>query len=217
MVCLPSLFFSFQVVNITLFWVVTLAVWLTPVPAHAQGLLVNYGSVGLSQANAAYHGYSLDGYEFGAALMSPSDLGKVLWVRRPGGEWFGPGLSVDVASRKDFYKYVVLNHEVAEIDIRAVTALGFMRGMWGEVYVGLCPPLGRFSQPQDYELEEVVFDPEGDRWTYWQVGMRPQQMRYPLSLEECRRVAAPRRLGLEPSDQSLPASSRTAPGYMTPR
>lgn len=169
--------------QITYTFVVILSIWLTPMPHHSMGLLVNYGSVDISRANAEYHGYSLDNFAFGAASMSPSDLGKIVWVRVTGGNWFGPGLIVDTASRKDMYPYISKG-EILEVDIRAVKALGFEYGAQGEAFVGKCPP-ERDSIPQKYVLENPVFDPLGDTFYYWEVGMRPQEKVFPDQVDRC--------------------------------
>ena len=163
--------------------VVILAVWLFAMPRHAFGLIGNYGSVRTTEANALYRSYSMEGFECGGALMSPSDIGKVFWLRRPGGKWFGPCLSVDVASRKDFYTYVTLQGKILEVDERGMKFLDAEHGTQGEVYVGVCPPPAT-SVAREYSLPYVKFDPEGDRWTYWKHGLRIQQR--PLTVEECR-------------------------------
>jgi hypothetical protein len=102
--------------------VITAATWMTPMPQHAEGWLVLYGSEHLAYANAEYRSYNLDNYACGLAVMGPADLGRVVWVRA-GGSWFGPCLAVDTSARKDFYANVFVRHEVAEVDERAARAL----------------------------------------------------------------------------------------------
>ena len=166
---------------ITWAWVVTLAFWLTPMPRHSAGWIVNYGSPRVSEANATFRGYSLEGFVCGAAVMSPSDLGKIVWVREVrevGGEdaaWHGPCLAVDVSSRKDFYPYV-MQGEILEIDRNLADHFGMRSSMRGEVWKDPCPPDGRETQPRRYRLREPVqFDLNGDRYSYWKVGRRPQE------------------------------------------
>lgn len=134
-------------------YVVAVSVWMTPMPQHSRGWLVLYGNERLSLANAEYRGYDIEGYACGLAVMSPADLGKTVWVRRPGARWFGPCLAVDTSGRKDFFANVYYRGEIAEVDIRAAKALGFKYGVRGEAYVGSCPPRRGTSVPEYYEPE----------------------------------------------------------------
>jgi len=148
-------------------------------PKHAEGLIGLYGPAYVAEANAIYRGYDLDPYACGLAVMSPSDIGKIVWLRVPEGEWFGPCLAVDISARKDFKANVVDQHKVVEADQRAADALGFKWGVWGESYVGLCPPFPT-SQAREYEvwLEPDLIDPTGDKISYLDryYPLRPQQM-----------------------------------------
>lgn len=144
-------------------YVVAATVWAAPMPKHVNGLLVLYGSQRLSEANAEYRGYDLRPYKCGLAVMSPGDLGKVVWVRATGSEWFGPCLAVDTSAWKDFYANVYVRKEIAEIDIRAANALGFDHGIKGEAYVGLCPPEEGASIAVSYAPEpNLVYYTDGD-------------------------------------------------------
>lgn len=122
-----------------------LSVWMTPLPRHASGRLVWYGPQSLVELNATYRGYNLSLFRdrCGVAVMSPADLGKVIWLRLPGGEFYGPCLSIDVAGRDNFLHYVNDLNEVAEIATPTRAALGITDdplNPLGEVYVGACPP-----------------------------------------------------------------------------
>jgi len=148
---------------------VSIATWLTPMPALAEGWLVRYGPDGLGRANAEYRGYSLDGFACAGALMSPADLGKTFWVRYKSGAWHGPCLSVDVAKRTDFYHYVYQLQEIAELTDSTLAALGIVNGARGQVYVGACPPQGE-RMPQVYAPHLTLDLPPLDRnplfWPY---------------------------------------------------
>lgn len=134
--------------------VVTLSVWLTPLPEHAVGMIGKYGTWQDTNAQAVYRGYDPLPYACGGALMSPTDLGKIFWVRRVPGDarydslqittdWFGPCLADDTSARKDFIDNVFRQRKVAEMDDRVADALGGWINdawFWGEVYVGICPP-----------------------------------------------------------------------------
>lgn len=121
---------------------VSLATWLTPAPAHARGLVLLYGPDWLAEANARYRGYTLEPYwrECGLSVISPADLGKIVWVRVPFGQWFGPCLGVDTAARGDFYHIVYENREVAEVTQTLQKLMGFQFGMQAEIFIGPCPP-----------------------------------------------------------------------------
>jgi len=163
-----------MVPGIVLTTVVAIATWMTPMPKQANGLLVLYGPPSLAQINAEFHGYDLKDYACGLSLMSPADLGKVVWVRKKDGKWFGPCLSIDTARRQDFWDYVYNKHEVAEVDSRAADALGFDHGIKGEVYVGLCPP--DHGQAVDYN-PDLAFDEftQNDSYMHYFWPYPPQQ------------------------------------------
>jgi hypothetical protein len=54
-------------------------------------------------------------YLDGVALMSPSDIGKIAWLRRPGFGWEGPFIVVDCAQWDDIWPIVVYRKEVVEV------------------------------------------------------------------------------------------------------
>jgi len=99
--------------------------WYTPAPVHITGSATFYAP-GVMRATANYRGMDLTGYLDGVAMMSPADIGRVVWLRRPGLDWEGPFLVVDCARRNDMYNVIVHRHEVVEVGFR--TALG-----WGMV------------------------------------------------------------------------------------
>lgn len=109
-------------------------------PRHASGRLVRYGGDYLARVNADFHGYTLPASGCGLAVMSPADLGKLVWVRVPGGPWVGPCRSVDVAKRTDFLAYVNDLEEIVEITDSTRAQLGITENVFGEAYVGQCPP-----------------------------------------------------------------------------
>lgn len=133
---------------------VTIKVWSTPLPADipVYGKLVNYGSQSVVEANARWRGYDLSPYHerCGGALLSPSDLGKVFWVRVDE-DWVGPCLSVDAAARADFALLAGEWRDIVEVGGVLPDRLGFEYGAWGHVYVGLCPP--------EQVSREHIYDP----------------------------------------------------------
>ena len=83
--------------------------------------------------------------------MSPADLGKVVWVRADGFDWYGPCLAVDVAARTDFLGYVNDLHEIAEVGKPLRDLFGFESSVPGEIWVGQCPREN--SMPMIYRVK----------------------------------------------------------------
>lgn len=151
---------------------VALSVWLTPAPTHARGLLVYYGNDHLAYANADYRGYSLREMRdaCGLSLMSPADLGKIVWVRLNDGSWYGPCSSVDVSARVDFYANVYIRHEIAEVTSTLRDKLQFIYGSsaTGEIYIGLCPPnIESKTRAYAYEPQPLKFSGENNPYMQW--------------------------------------------------
>jgi len=146
--------------------------YLISAPQYAYGAVVYYAPY-IMEATAAYRGYSLKDYQDGIALMSPSDLGKTVWLRRPGGDWEGPFLVVDCARRHDMFPAVYYRREIAELGFETAVAWGLAKyggkgnnGRWTalswildnvEVWVGDEPP-DNPGRPIDYV-----------NWWLWQI------------------------------------------------
>jgi len=156
--------------NWLLVTLVSVATWLTAMPALSEGWLIRYGPDYMGRVNADFRGYTLEGYLCAGALMSPGDLGKVFWVKRGDG-WYGPCLSVDVARRTDFYHYVYELEEIGELTDSTLAALGILNGARGQIFVGVCPPISPVM-PQRYE-PSLEFDYNPDSLT-------PSMYPYPI-------------------------------------
>ena len=130
--------------------------WWTPAPQHSYGKAVWYAPY-LMDATAEWRGMSLEGFEGGVAMMSPADMGQVVWLKRPassmsGGEWEGPFLVVDVSSIIHMWTTVTQIGEVVEVDFQTALRWGMVEGNKNsysvneymirdvEVYKGLHPP-----------------------------------------------------------------------------
>lgn len=111
-------------------------------PQHSVGLLVNYGDQSYIEGNAEYRGYDLSHYprRCGVASVTPSLLGKIVWVRTEHTQWYGPCLVVDVMARHHFYDGVYIKHEIMELPRWLCSRLGFQNGEVGYVWVGQRPP-----------------------------------------------------------------------------
>ena len=99
--------------------------WFTPAPLHFEGNAVFYAR-GVMEATAKARGLSLDNFLDGVALISPSDIGLPVWLRRPGHSWEGPFLVVDSSMRGDAYPIVVYRKEAVEIGWRTAKRWGMV-------------------------------------------------------------------------------------------
>lgn len=126
--------------------------WWTPAPRLSYGKAVWYDPY-LMEATAEWRGMDLKGFVGGVAMMSPADIGEVIWIKRENRQvWDGPFLVVDVSSRHDMYVTVEKIGEVVEIDYQTAVTWGMIedtgsRGYiiesymeYVEVYKGLYPP-----------------------------------------------------------------------------
>ena len=148
--------------------IVAITTWLTPSPAHAEGLLVRYCPADLVEQVAAFRGYDLSPYRdrCGVSLISPADLGRVVWLRVPGGEWYGPCLAMDAANRAHFHRIVYRNREVAEVPNALAARFGFCCGAPGEIYIGRCPPDGA-GEPREYRPPLALDAPDSYTPSMW--------------------------------------------------
>lgn len=142
--------------------------WFSPAPRHIIGKATWY-SEGLMKATANWRGMDLTGFVGGVSLMSPADIGEVVWLKRPGENWEGPFLVVDCSTRGDMYATIVYVKESVEVDFKTAVRWGMVSQNekeiyhWGlnevEVYKGLRPP--EDSSPviyADWFLQGVAFD-----------------------------------------------------------
>ena len=146
--------------------------WYLSAPQYTIGNVVWYAP-GIMKETAGMRGMSLDGYVDGIAMMSPADIGKTAWLKRPGSIWEGPFLVVDCARRGDMFSAIYYRGEVAELGFKTAKRWGMASGKAGnwqaviwrwddvEVWLGDSPVAGN---PIDYVwwwLLQVEFT---DRW-----------------------------------------------------
>lgn len=134
--------------------------WWTPAPKHSVGKAVWYAPY-LMSATAEWRTQSMDGFAGGVAMMSPADIGQVVWLKRPDHVWEGPFLVVDVSSTIHMWTTITKNEEVVEVDFHTALRWGLVEGNENnysinaymvrdvEVYKGLHPPFEN-SKPVDY-------------------------------------------------------------------
>lgn len=125
--------------------------WFNPTPQFVSGKATWYAPYKMN-ATAEWRGMSLEGFKGGIAMMSPADIGEVVWLHRPGNAWEGPYLVVDVSARVHMYTTVVQIGEVIEVDFDTAMRWGMISGSetgWNihdymirdvEVWKGLSPP-----------------------------------------------------------------------------
>lgn len=127
---------------------VTIKTWYTPAPPYVQGNAVWYAPR-LMESTAAYRELSLDGYVDGVSLMSPSDIGRTVWLRRPDHDWEGPFLVVDCARRGDIWPVVMMHGEIVEVGFQTAARWGMVDAtLYGDIY-------DRPYKPVNWRIEGV--------------------------------------------------------------
>jgi hypothetical protein len=96
-----------------------------PSPQYHYGRAAFYRE-GVMEATAHARGISLDGYIGGVSLMSPANIGEVVWLRPEGMEWSGPYLVVDCAQRDDILQILGGRAEAVEVDWATAIAWGMV-------------------------------------------------------------------------------------------
>jgi len=149
---------------------VTMATWKTPVPQFAQGGAVFY-SPGVMETQFVYRGWDPTPYLDGVAMLSPANIGDVVWLKRicilgqssyrlcqgMTGEWEGPFLVVDCSMRGDFYSVAVIRREIVEVGWKTAKrwGMGPFDGGWRiddvAVWIGDQPP--RKDQADDTPID----------------------------------------------------------------
>jgi hypothetical protein len=154
--------------------------WFTGAPLYSAGGAVFYAP-GVMEATAKMRGLSLEGYVDGVAMMSPADIGSMVWINYDG--WEGPFLVVDCARRGDYYPVSVFRAEVVEVGFETALRWGMAEGQYGgwdaidwkiEVEVSKVPPYLLSEDPVDYRdyfLDMIEFTNYDDR--YWKPLYRP--------------------------------------------
>ena len=130
--------------------------WMTGHPPYSTGAATFYAP-NVMEGTARYRGMDLDGYVDGVSLMSPSDIGKVVWIKY-NGEWEGPFLSVDTAQQNHMCQAIQTRGEVVEVGYQTAQRWGMTD--WPRVHewkvdveVSLIPPV--FLKP--FGLDKVDF------------------------------------------------------------
>ena len=122
---------------------VTYETWTTGHPAYSAGAATFYAPY-VMEATADYRQLDLTAYVDGVSLMSPSDVGKVVWIKYDG-VWEGPFLSVDTAQQNHMCQAIQSRGEVIEVGYKTAERWGMVD--WPKVHewkvdveVSLIPP-----------------------------------------------------------------------------
>jgi hypothetical protein len=149
---------------------ISIETWYARAPIYSYGGAVFYAP-NVMEGTARYRGYDLEGYLDGVALMSPADIGRTVWLRRPGEAWEGPFLVVDCARRGDMWPIAVVREEVVEVGFQTALRWGMVvggEGWWRtrsaklkgvEVWIGDYLPK-YLTEPTDYRMPEAVYYPD---------------------------------------------------------
>lgn len=123
---------------------VTYNTWMSGHPTYSEGAAVFYAP-NVMEGTARYRGYDLSDYVDGVSLMSPSDIGRVVWIKY-NGVWEGPFLNVDTAQQNHMCQAIQTRGEVVEVGYRTAKRWGMTN--WPKVYewkvdveVSLIPPV----------------------------------------------------------------------------
>lgn len=104
---------------------VTVATWFRSAPLYSFAGATFYAPY-VMEGTARWRGFNLAGYLDGVSLMSPSDIGATVWLKRPGGQWEGPYLVVDCAARNDIYSTITSRHEIVEVGFETAKRWGMV-------------------------------------------------------------------------------------------
>ncbi len=117
--------------------------WMTGHPAYSSGGATFYAPW-IMEGTARYRGMDLDRYVDGVSLMSPSDIGREVWIKH-NGRWEGPFLNVDTAQQNHQCQAVQTRGEVVEVGYKTAQRWGMVD--WPRVHewkvdveVSLFPP-----------------------------------------------------------------------------
>ena len=146
---------------------ISTASWMIPHPSYSYGSAVWYAPW-VMEGTARARGMSLEGYVDGVSLLSPSDIGETVWMRKLGGEWEGPFLVVDCAQQNHHFAAAYYNGETVEIGWETAKRWGMVGGaevQWKlenvEVYKSTDSPQGDLGNPvyyPDWWLAQVTFE-----------------------------------------------------------
>ena len=135
---------------------VTYDTWMTGHPIYGSGGATFYAPW-LMEGTARYRELDLTGYVDGVSLMSPSDIGRDVWIKH-NGVWEGPFLSVDTAQQNHMCQAVQTRGEVVEVGYRTAQRWGMTD--WPKVHEWKVDVEVSLTHPRylhNYDIEIVDF------------------------------------------------------------
>jgi len=100
--------------------------WFSVTPDWQLGSSVFYAPK-VMESTAEWRGMSLNGYLDGVSMLSCSDIGEDVWLKRSNEQWEGPFLVVDCAMRGDIYGAIVVRDEIVEVGFKTAERWGMAR------------------------------------------------------------------------------------------
>ena len=146
--------------SVNLWWIDGLVnhhTYYTPSPTYFHTRAI-WMSPGVMTASAQYNGVDLSDVAGGVALMSPSDVGKTVFVRVPGGEWLTVRVG-DTVQRIHMEFHIEIVDSGIELDYELAQRTGVLThvnqyggvGMYGFEVCTASSPAHCTGQPVDYE------------------------------------------------------------------
>ena len=135
---------------------VTYDTWMTGHPIYSEGASTFYAPW-LMEGTARYRGLDLTGYVDGVSLMSPSDIGREVWIKHAG-IWEGPFLVVDTAQQNHMCQAIQTRGEVVEVGYQTAYRWGMVK--WPRVHEWKVDVEVSLIEPRhlhNYDIEIVDF------------------------------------------------------------
>ena len=92
-------------------------------PPLIRGAAVLYAPT-VMEATAKYRGFSLDGYLGGVSILTCSEIGSSVWLKRLDNAWEGPYLVVDCSRRNDMEGQIRSMNLAVELDFNTAVRWG---------------------------------------------------------------------------------------------
>ena len=103
-------------------------------PRGFAGAMSSYAQ-GVMQIVCENRGLPCSKYRGVAAVMGCGNIGNTAYLRRPGGEWYGPLLIVDCTGQKDAFVNILVKQIAIEVDYETARKMGSLTIGWVEVRV----------------------------------------------------------------------------------
>jgi hypothetical protein len=92
-------------------------------PDHAKGV-VTWVNPNRMEDTASVNNIDLSPFKDGIALMSCSDVGETVWLKRQSHDWEGPFVVADCANPKHMFAAICYKGEIAELGFKTAVSWG---------------------------------------------------------------------------------------------